>query len=105
LEFMSGGYLKSTVHRVVRPPEDQTRQPRLGLIYFARPEANIPLVPIASPFLERLGLQSETDKFSHEVTAEEWARARIAKDHRFRAGLVEKPEKEIIAGINQKYYD
>lgn len=37
LEFLSGGYLKSTVHRVVRPPEDQSDRPRLSLIYFARP--------------------------------------------------------------------
>lgn len=35
----------------------------------------------------------------------EWARARIAKDHRFRTGLVEQREKEIIAGVEQKYYD
>ncbi|KAI1205558.1 putative 1-aminocyclopropane-1-carboxylate oxidase [Annulohypoxylon truncatum] len=105
LEFLSGGYLKSTVHRVVRPPEDQTGAPRLSLIYFARPEANILLKPVASPLLRRMGLQSEMEPFAHDVTAEEWARARIAKDHRFRTGLVDQREKEIIAGVNQKYYD
>lgn len=105
LEFLSGGYLKSTVHRVVRAPEDQTGQPRLSLIYFARPEANIILKPVPSPLLQRLGLQSDESQFSHEVTAEEWARARIAKDHRFRTGLVNAREKEIIAGVEQKFYD
>ena len=35
----------------------------------------------------------------------EWARARIAKDHRFRTGVVDKHEKEIIAGVPQQYYD
>ncbi|KAI2628624.1 putative 1-aminocyclopropane-1-carboxylate oxidase [Hypoxylon sp. NC1633] len=105
LEFMSGGYLKSTVHRVVRPPADQAGAPRLSLIYFARPEANILLKPVLSPLLRRLGLQGETEQFSHDVTAEEWARARITKDHRFRTGVVDQPEKEIIAGVNQKYYD
>jgi hypothetical protein len=35
----------------------------------------------------------------------EWARARIAKDHRFRTGLDERREGEIIAGVHQKFYD
>ncbi|EMR68863.1 putative flavonol synthase protein [Eutypa lata UCREL1] len=105
LEFLSGGYLKSTVHRVIRPPEDQADKPRLSLIYFARPEANIILKPVVSPLLQRLGLQCDIENFTHDVTAEDWARARIAKDHRFRTGQVDKPEKEIIAGVNQKYYD
>lgn len=35
----------------------------------------------------------------------EWARARIAKDHRFRVGIVDQREKEIIAGVKEKYYD
>ncbi|TVY84891.1 UPF0676 protein [Lachnellula suecica] len=105
LEFLSGGYLKSTVHRVVRPPQDQAEKPRLSLIYFARPEAAIKLEPVRSPLLERLGLQKGVDESLSSVTAEEWARARIAKDHRFRAGLAKTRETEIIAGVHQKYYD
>lgn len=105
LEFLSGGYLKSTVHRVVRPPQDQNQKPRLSLIYFARPEADVMLEPVRSPLLERLGLLKEVESGLGGVTAEEWARARIAKDHRFRAGLVQKREGEIIAGVQQKYYD
>lgn len=72
LEFLSGGYLKSTVHRVVRPPADQADRPRLGLIYFARPEANTLLQPVDSPLLRRLGLgeRSEQERFAHPVTAE-----------------------------------
>ncbi|KAF4540181.1 Flavonol synthase protein [Lasiodiplodia theobromae] len=112
LEFLSGGYLKSTVHRVVRPPEDQAGDKRLSLIYFARPEADVVLRPVESPLLRRLGVQqsggggrSGEGVFEEDVTAEEWARARIAKDHRFRVGLVDQREKEIIAGVNEKYYD
>lgn len=105
LEFLSGGYLKSTVHRVVRPPADQADDPRLSLIYFARPEAQVKLQPVRSPLLERLGLQKPVDDALGSVTAEEWARARIAKDHRFRAGITNTRETEIIAGIQQKYYD
>lgn len=70
LEFLSGGYLKSTVHRVIRPPEDQANRSRLGLIYFARPEANITLAPVNSPLLERLGLQKGTEGALEAVTAE-----------------------------------
>lgn len=72
LEFLSGGYLKSTVHRVVRPPEDQADRPRLSLIYFARPEANIILEPVDSPLLKRIGLgeRSEKEQFARKVTAE-----------------------------------
>ncbi|KAH9904412.1 putative 1-aminocyclopropane-1-carboxylate oxidase [Xylariomycetidae sp. FL2044] len=104
LEFLSGGYLKSTVHRVVRPPEDQADRSRYSLIYFARPESNVTLKPVSSPLLQRLGLQSGREEFKHDVTAEEWALARIAKDHRFRVGIVDTPKKEIIAGVNQKFY-
>ncbi|KAK7947044.1 uncharacterized protein PG986_011365 [Apiospora aurea] len=105
LEFFSGGYLKSTIHRVVRPPPDQADRPRLSLIYFARPEAKVALRPVDSPLLRRLGLQSQTEEFTREVTAEEWARARIAKDHKFRVGEVKTREGQIIAGVSQKFYD
>ncbi|KAK8073284.1 2OG-Fe(II) oxygenase superfamily protein [Apiospora phragmitis] len=104
LEFFSGGYLKSTIHRVVRRPPDQADRPRLSLIYFARPEANVTLKPVSSPLLQQLGLQSQTETFTHDVTAEEWARARIAKDHKFRVGEVATREGEIIAGVRQKCY-
>lgn len=70
LEYLSGGFLKSTVHRVIRPPEDQADKPRLGLIYFARPEAKVTLKPITSPLLERLGLQSPEAEPLADVTAE-----------------------------------
>jgi isopenicillin N synthase-like dioxygenase len=105
LEFLSGGYLKSTVHRVVQPPVDQREKARLSLIYFARPEAQVTLEPVKSPLLERLGIQKGADEGLVGITAEEWAKARIAKDHRFRAGLVKERETEIIAGVSQKYYD
>ncbi|KAK3066742.1 hypothetical protein LTR53_016776 [Teratosphaeriaceae sp. CCFEE 6253] len=33
---MTGGYLKSSVHRVHAPPDDQAHVDRLGVLYFAR---------------------------------------------------------------------
>jgi isopenicillin N synthase-like dioxygenase len=36
LTFLTGGYVKSTIHRVVVPPRDQQHVDRLGLLYFSR---------------------------------------------------------------------
>lgn len=36
LSALTGGYLKSSVHRVHSPPEDQAHIDRLGVLYFAR---------------------------------------------------------------------
>lgn len=36
LQFWTNGYLKSSVHRVVAPPDDQAHLDRLGLLYFLR---------------------------------------------------------------------
>ena len=57
--------------RVVRPPEEQAGQPRLSLIYFARPQADVKLRPVESPLLKRLGLQREGENRDVDgVTAE-----------------------------------
>jgi isopenicillin N synthase-like dioxygenase len=36
LNFLTGGFVKSTIHRVVVPPKDQQHVDRLGLLYFPR---------------------------------------------------------------------
>jgi isopenicillin N synthase-like dioxygenase len=36
LDFLTNGYLKSSVHRVRAPPADQAHLDRLGLLYFLR---------------------------------------------------------------------
>ena len=43
LQFWTAGYLKSSVHRVVTPPEDQAHLDRLGLLYFLRPAYDLDL--------------------------------------------------------------
>jgi isopenicillin N synthase-like dioxygenase len=72
LEYLSGGFLKSTVHRVVRPPGDQVSESRLGLIYFARPEARVAMRPLESPVVERVGsrLDGKYVRALEGVTAE-----------------------------------
>ena len=71
LEFLSGGYLRSTVHRVVRPPEEQAEQARLSLIYFAMPQADVKLRPVETPLPKSLGLQKEGESLDVDgVSAE-----------------------------------
>lgn len=57
-----------------------------------------------SPLLERTRLVREVKK-GLGGEAEEWARARIAKNDRFRTGLAQSREGEFIADVKQKYYD
>lgn len=68
LSFLTGGYIKSTVHRVSLPPADQRHVDRLGLLYFARPQNDLPLATVDSPVLKREGYtQNEFEKGGHNV--------------------------------------
>ncbi|KAJ6560736.1 hypothetical protein B0H10DRAFT_1845493 [Mycena sp. CBHHK59/15] len=62
LQFLTKGYVKSTIHRVVGPQPDQAHLHRLGLLYFVRPGDDTPIIPVPSPVLEREGLLSDEDK-------------------------------------------
>ncbi|KAH9909157.1 putative oxidoreductase [Xylariomycetidae sp. FL2044] len=75
ISHLTGGWLRSSVHRVVAPPEDQRGYKRTGLLYFARPHNDTVLAPITdySPVLREAGVHSRFDK---EVTMEEWVRAK-----------------------------
>ena len=66
--FLTGNYIKSTVHRVHLPPDDQADYDRLGLLYFARPANDLPLKTIDSPVLKRAGFtQNEFEREGHRV--------------------------------------
>ncbi|KAH6654532.1 putative oxidoreductase [Truncatella angustata] len=74
ISHLTGGWLKSSVHRVFAPPEDQRQYKRTGLLYFARPHNDTVLLPITdSPVLEQAGVKPRFDK---NVTMEEWVRAK-----------------------------
>lgn len=45
MEFLSNGFYKSTVHRVVQPPEDQRSLQRLAVFYFGMPDDDLILAP------------------------------------------------------------
>jgi isopenicillin N synthase-like dioxygenase len=74
ISHLTGGWLKSSVHRVVAPPADQREYNRTGLLYFARPHNDTVLVPITdSPVLEKAGVKPRFDK---QVTVEQWVKAK-----------------------------
>lgn len=83
LSFLTGGYLKSTIHRVVLPPEDQRHIPRYGVIYFSGPDDSTLLRPVESPVLHRLeGKEGESSLQRRDLppdttTAGEWVRVRF----------------------------
>ncbi|KAH6614825.1 hypothetical protein C7974DRAFT_320665 [Boeremia exigua] len=104
ISHLTGGWLKSSVHRVVAPPEDQRDHARTGLLYFARPHNDTPLLPITdSPVLERAGVRP---RFDSVVTVEEWVRAKQTLQlnpeetrKRWKDGRV-----EVLAGFHDQKY-
>jgi isopenicillin N synthase-like dioxygenase len=81
IDFWSAGYLKSTTHRVVRPPKDQAHIHRLGLFYFVRPADDVDIKPAPSPLLKRLGLVGENQANEKPVSGLEYVRERVKNYH------------------------
>lgn len=83
MHFLSGGYLKQTIHRVVAPPEDQAHYDRLGLFYFALFNDDVPLKPLTqSPFvaeaLKSHNFWAECEAEGKPIpTAGDWERMRV----------------------------
>jgi len=74
ISHITGGYLKSSVHRVHSPPKDQWGYDRTGLLYFARPHSDTILVPIEdSPVLKAAGVES---RFKKPISMGEWVKAK-----------------------------
>ncbi|WFD30141.1 hypothetical protein MSPP1_001158 [Malassezia sp. CBS 17886] len=83
MHFLSGGYLKQTIHRVVAPPEDQAHYNRLGLFYFALFSDDTPLEPLTdSPVVREAYANKDFFMERHQQglpapTAGEWERMRV----------------------------
>ncbi|KAF2996567.1 hypothetical protein E8E14_001645 [Neopestalotiopsis sp. 37M] len=105
LEFLTNGFLKSSIHRVVAPPPDQADVDRLGVLYFVRPEDTLELRPVVSDVLRRRGYDRSTDGAAVGVTAGEWVKARVAKGVAKEKPRSEVGEQDIIGGKSAKYYD
>ncbi|KAJ5728123.1 1-aminocyclopropane-1-carboxylate oxidase [Penicillium malachiteum] len=83
LHFMTNGYLKSSIHRVVAPPKDQAHVNRLGVLHMVRIEDDPNLVPIGeSPILREKALLTNKilDGDGKPVKAGEWVRQRVIKN-------------------------
>ncbi len=107
ISHLTGGWLKSSVHRVVAPPEDQREYKRTGILYFSRPTNDRVLQPILdSPVLQKAGVKP---RFETEVTAEQWVRAKqtlqlnpeIAKKRWAESG---DGTVEVLAGFRDRKY-
>lgn len=79
-EFLTNGYIKAGIHRVIAPPEDQASIDRLGLLYFVRPSDRLPLKRLDNSFLRRMGHGKEGTEGDLDISASEWVRARVKKN-------------------------
>ncbi|KAF1847238.1 putative 1-aminocyclopropane-1-carboxylate oxidase [Cucurbitaria berberidis CBS 394.84] len=111
LHFLTNGYLKSSIHRVVAPPPDQAHIDRLGVIYMVRIEDDTDLIPIqGSPVLHRLGLEEQKalGADGQPVKAGEWVKQRVIKNLGATSsakGDNAESDVEIVKGVKIKYYE
>ncbi|KAL4965448.1 uncharacterized protein BDV14DRAFT_189552 [Aspergillus stella-maris] len=111
LQFMTNGYLKSSIHRVVAPPTDQAHIDRLGVLYMVRIEDDSDLLPIdESPVLQKYGLTGNRILGSdgQPLKAGEWVKQRVIKnlgESTEKDGDNEVKDVEILKGVKVTYYD
>ena len=106
MEFISGGFYKATIHRVVQPPVDQRGYTRLGAFYFAIPNDDVQLVPVEdSPVLQRHGIERRCSK-EDAPTAEIWRKGRTAAYGKSDLSKGKNGvEEEYINGVLVKHYN
>ncbi|KAJ3328837.1 hypothetical protein HDU93_001249, partial [Gonapodya sp. JEL0774] len=100
LQFITGNVLKSTQHRVMRPPGNHGDLERFNLIYFLRAKDDVPLKPVPSPLVdaERAG--------DSGMTAGEWVAKRVqatVKQVQYRGAKEQTGELENAADEYQKF--
>ncbi|KAI0146643.1 hypothetical protein BJ166DRAFT_571429 [Pestalotiopsis sp. NC0098] len=116
LTALTGGYVKSSIHRVHAPPADQAHVDRLGVLYFARPNNHVVLDPIAnSPVLDRLGLKTNAlTELGQHLTTEQWVKVRQTQQQRpnkaatISAGgkyAYDKKDLEILPGLHAEIHN
>ncbi|KAK1228605.1 hypothetical protein PQX77_008258 [Marasmius sp. AFHP31] len=101
LSFMSGGILKGTMHRVVRPPEDQLHYRRLGVFHFAHFINGISLDLLPSKKVHEDG---HVIFNSHVPTSDEWEATRVRNYGTAQFIKGEEYDIEEIAGIQLRHY-
>ncbi|KII91589.1 hypothetical protein PLICRDRAFT_173417 [Plicaturopsis crispa FD-325 SS-3] len=106
LDFMSGGYYKATIHRVVQPPVDQRNHTRLGMFYFCMLDDDVQLAPLAqSPVLQKVGIERQIED-EHAPTMKQWREGRTSAYGRSQLTKTEQgTEVELINGVVVKHYN
>ncbi|KAK7461122.1 hypothetical protein VKT23_009048 [Stygiomarasmius scandens] len=101
LSFMSGGILRGTMHRVVRPPKDQIHYRRLGVFHFAHFINGIPLDLLPSKKVREEGRVI----FQGEIpTTDEWEATRVKSYGTAEFIKGEEYDIEVIAGLQVRHY-
>ncbi|KAH9952037.1 Clavaminate synthase-like protein [Amylocystis lapponica] len=79
LNIMSGGILRSNLHRVVPPPKEQAAFERFSLVFFTRPNDDVVLRALApeSPLIAEQVAKMPAGKFETGSTAKEWVTRRV----------------------------
>ncbi|OSC99250.1 Clavaminate synthase-like protein [Trametes coccinea BRFM310] len=106
MEFLSGGFYKATIHRVVQPPADQRGYTRVGAFYFAMTDDDVKLVPFAeSPVFERVDIVRKCDD-ADAPTMEQWRKGRTSAYGQSELKRKDEVvEEEVINGVVVKHYN
>lgn len=107
MEFLTGGFYKGTIHRVVQPPIDQRGYTRLSMIYFSFLNDDVKLVPLMeSPVLQRVGVNRRCED-DVAPTMKAWRVARISAYGASDLQKSKEPgiEEEVLNGIVVKHYN
>jgi len=82
LNIMSGGILRSTIHRVLPPPQAQSHFDRWSLVYFSRPGNSVELKALSdesSLIKEAVAKDEDPSRFYPGATAAQWFTRRQSK--------------------------
>ena len=107
MDFLTGGFYKPTIHRVVRPPHDQSGYDRLGTFSFSMADDNVRLLPLThSPVLQRVGIRRRCADEDAPL-AGEWRKKRTISYGRaaLKKGSENNTEEEVVGGIVVKHYN
>ncbi len=104
-EYLSGGYYKSAVHRVIKPPADQAGYRRLGLYYFHYMSDDTRIAPLLeSPIVQREGINKSIS--GDPPTQETWRKNRAAAYGVTQLQRAEDgTEYEIVNGVRVTHYN
>jgi len=107
LDMLSGGYYKSSIHRVIQPAQDQRGHKRLSLLYFGYADDDVRLEPLsASPVLQRVGVKRRVEE-GQAPLMEEWRKAWVSSygTSELKKGSEEGIEEEELHGIRVRHYN